>query len=169
MFCIPGQGLHHSGGLLHLLRGVLWHGGGATVRGSDGNCGHREVLQRYRPGPAYGGHCCAGGATWCRSVMTKPLIQHPVQSLVTHLKSRVYLDKIKSKGLRITPLSVPVNTLPLSFVSDFFKDCCSSLESQGSRWKISSRWLSTSLPGCSSLNSLPIWIKSRSVTVHSII
>ncbi|TNM97424.1 hypothetical protein fugu_015580 [Takifugu bimaculatus] len=40
--------------------------GALAVRGSDGDCGHREVLQRHRPGPAYGGHCCAGGATWCR-------------------------------------------------------------------------------------------------------
>lgn len=80
LFCLPGQGLHNSGGLLHLLWGLLRHGGSAAVRGSDGHSGYREVLQRYRPGPARGGHCCAGGATWCRSVITNQLaeLQHPV-------------------------------------------------------------------------------------------
>lgn len=80
VFCIPGQGLHNSGGLLHLLWDLLRHGGSAAVRGSDGHSGYREVLQRYRPGAAHGGHCCAGGATWCRSVITNQLaeLQHPV-------------------------------------------------------------------------------------------
>lgn len=56
-------------------------------------------------------------------------------SLGLCLRSRIYLDKIKSKGLRITPLYMSVNTLPLSFVSDFFKDCCSFLRSQWCGWK----------------------------------
>lgn len=44
-----------------------------------------------------------------------------------HLQSKIYLDKIKSKGLRITPLYISVNTQPLSFVSDF-KDCLKMID-----------------------------------------
>lgn len=142
MFCIPGQGLHHSGGLLHLLWDFLRHGGSAAVRGSDGDSGYREVLQRDRPGPAHGGHCRVGGPTWCRWVITKQLaeLQHPLYSLLIRLHSRLDFDKIKSKGLRISPLSKGLSTTcycPLFAIS--LKTAAPPLSPSGADEKILSR------------------------------